>query len=276
MKTFVVIKAINHNVLQVKNSHSEECIVFGKGIGFQKKAGDTINQSDVEKVYFTKDSKNRTIYQRLVEICDERLVTAVERAIDRVFAQLGVDPNENLRIALLDHLNFSIYRLNHGLSISNMFIDELQIMYEMEAGIARSLMKEINDEMSIQLPESEIGFITLHIHASIKKEQASMSNLYFDIIAKSLSFLKTQYGIDYEQDQLKKVRLMTHLKFALKRAHDQTLVRKEISLDIKQSFPKAYAIASSLAEFIHSMYDIRFLDTEIGYLAIHIEHIKNH
>ena len=206
MKTFVVIKAINHNVLQVKNSLNEECIVFGKGIGFQKKAGDMINQSDVEKVYFTKDSKNRTIYQRLVEICDERLVTAVERAIDRVFAQLGVDPNENLRIALLDHLNFSIYRLNHGLSISNMFIDELQIMYEKEASIARSLMKEINDEMSIQLPESEIGFITLHIHASIKKEQASMSNLYFDIIAKSLSFLKTQYGIDYEQDQLKKVR----------------------------------------------------------------------
>lgn len=276
MKTFVVIKAINHNVLQVKNSLNEECIVFGKGIGFQKKAGDMINQSDVEKVYFTKDSKNRTIYQRLVEICDERLVTAVERAIDRVFAQLGVDPNENLRIALLDHLNFSIYRLNHGLSISNMFIDELQIMYEKEASIARSLMKEINDEMSIQLPESEIGFITLHIHASIKKEQASMSNLYFDIIAKSLSFLKTQYGIDYEQDQLKKVRLMTHLKFALKRAHDQTLVRKEISLDIKQSFPTAYAIALSLAEFIHSMYDIRFLDTEIGYLAIHIEHIKNH
>lgn len=275
MKTYRVIKALNHNVVQVVTRTNEEIIIFGKGIGFNCKKDEMINPEAVEKEYYFRDPKNTDLYANLVAICDERLVTIIELAMTQIEAHFYRKPNEKLRVALLDHLNFSIYRLNHGLNITNLFNDELEAMYQKEFNFSRELINTINETMNIDLPCSEIGFIAQHLHAALSTDKSSKSNLYMQIIMNCLEYLEKRHNLKYPKNSLEKVRLMTHLKFALKRASENTSLKNEFSPKILENYPNAYAIAKDLGEYIYENFGIIFQESEIGYLALHIQLIQN-
>jgi len=274
MKSVKVIKCLNHNVVQALNDMNEEVIVFGKGIGFGVKEGDLISSDKIEKEYHFNNRKNKDLYTNLVGICDENLVTLVEQAITNIEKTFNQKPNENLRVALLDHLNFSIYRFNHGLNITNLFNDELEAMYEKEFNFSRMLLKEINQTMKVSLPDAEIGFITQHIHSALNNDE-SRSNLFMQIIMNSLEYLEAEHGLKYPKNSLEKIRLITHLKFALKRASEKSTLKNEFSPKILENYPEAYKIAKDLSEYILDNFNIKFQDSEIGYLALHIQLIQS-
>lgn len=274
MKSVKVIKCLNHNVVQALNGMNEEVIVFGKGIGFGVKEGDLISSDKIEKEYHFNNRKNKDLYTNLVGICDENLVTLVEQAITNIEKTFNQKPNENLRVALLDHLNFSIYRFNHGLNFTNLFNDELEAMYEKEFNFSRMLLKEINQTMKVSLPDAEIGFITQHIHSALNNDE-SRSNLFMQIIMNSLEYLEAEHGLKYPKNSLEKIRLITHLKFALKRASEKSTLKNEFSPKILENYPEAYKIAKDLSEYILDNFNIKFQDSEIGYLALHIQLIQS-
>ena len=56
-----VIKAINNNNLCVLDDEGREQIVSGKGIGFGKKYGDTVEPAQIEKTYLITDSTGAPI-----------------------------------------------------------------------------------------------------------------------------------------------------------------------------------------------------------------------
>lgn len=271
---YKVIKPLNHNVIQALNEESLDCIIFGKGIGFNINTYEFVDSSKIEKVYFIQNKKNLSLYEKLVSICDERLVTIVENVIEKIEQATKIEPNENLRIALLDHINFSIYRFNHGLDITNMFIDELKMMYKQESRIAKNLLDEINNVFQINLPEAEIGFITLHIHTALKKDSISKTNLYLQIINNTLKYLETTHKIQYDQNSIEKIRFITHLKFALKRTEENSLLKKDITNSIQRDFPNAYKIAKDTANFIYEEFSICFAESEVAYLALHLQLIS--
>jgi transcriptional antiterminator len=201
-------------------------------------------------------------------------VTLVEQAITNIEKTFNQKPNENLRVALLDHLNFSIYRFNHGLNITNLFNDELEAMYEKEFNFSRMLLKEINQTMKVSLPDAEIGFITQHIHSALNNDE-SRSNLFMQIIMNSLEYLEAEHGLKYPKNSLEKIRLITHLKFALKRASEKSTLKNEFSPKILENYPEAYKIAKDLSEYILDNFNIKFQEAEIGYLALHIQLIQS-
>ena len=274
MKSVKVIKCLNHNVVQALNGMNEEVIVFGKGIGFGVKTDDLIDSTKIEKEYHFNNRKNKDLYTNLVGICDENLVTLVEQTMTNIEQVFNQKPNENLRVALLDHLNFSIYRFNHGLNITNLFNDELEAMYEKEFNFSRMLLKEINQTMKVSLPDAEIGFITQHIHSALNNDE-SRSNLFMQIIMNSLEYLEAEHGLKYPKNSLEKIRLITHLKFALKRASEKSTLKNEFSPKILENYPEAYKIAKDLSEYILDNFNIKFQDSEIGYLALHIQLIQS-
>ena len=52
MKTYNIAKILNHNVVVCRSDEdSREYIIFGKGIGFQKKENDSIPTEQIQNVY---------------------------------------------------------------------------------------------------------------------------------------------------------------------------------------------------------------------------------
>lgn len=277
MEEFQVKRVLSHNVVQALDVlKDEECILLGKGIGFGKKEGDVIDPDVVERKYFIRDSKNLHKYQKLLESTDERLYFIIEEYIEKVGKTFGSGYDENLHIGLLDHLNFSIYRYRNHVTLNNIFIDEMSMMYEKEYAFAKVMLKDLNSRLDVNLPEAEAGFIALHIHSSIKGEKASQTALYLKIIGECLRFIEEEFKISLDPQSIEKARLITHLKFALKRASENKPIQNIMTESLKSAFPKTFLIASKMAKKIEENYGINLPEGEVGYLTMHIENIVIH
>lgn len=47
----IITRLLNNNVVITLDSNDEEIIVMGKGIGYQKSKGDTIDEEKINKVF---------------------------------------------------------------------------------------------------------------------------------------------------------------------------------------------------------------------------------
>lgn len=274
MDQYIIQKVLSNNIVQCqKIGADEDCIVQGKGIGFQRKRGDLLPNELIEKIYFKQDHKKINQYLNLVEKCDPVLVEAVEEIIRRMEKRFGNVYDEYVHIALLDHLNFSLYRYQNNIEINNIFLEEYRLLYAQEYEFAKEMVAYIDACMHVELPESEIGFITLHFHSALHKESVSKSSLYMQIIAACLALIETRLGIALDVGSVERMRLVTHLKFALQRADQSIEVANPILESLKQQYPKIYEIAVDLAEMMETNYGIILPEGELGYLVLHIQNI---
>lgn len=274
MNEYLTKKVLSNNVVQAYDVEgNEECILLGKGIGFGLKDKEQIDLKKIEKKFYIKNSVNFNKYQKLVENCDEKLVFIVEEYIGKIEKYFDCKYSENLHIGLLDHLNFSLYRLRNNITISNIFIDEISAMYEKEYTFAKEMLEYLNSKLGVNLPTVEIGFIALHIHSSIKGDQASQTALFIKIISQCQELIEKEFDIKLDPKSLNRARLITHLKFALKRASENKSVDNVIVDSLKSTYPKTFQFAENMGKIIFEDYGLYLPEGEIGYLTIHIENI---
>jgi beta-glucoside operon transcriptional antiterminator len=86
---------------------------MGKGLGFQKKVGDALDQEKIEKVFALTDEVKGPLEQVLREIPYEHVHMA-NRIIHQGKKALNKDLNKNIYVTLTDHLNYAIERAKKG------------------------------------------------------------------------------------------------------------------------------------------------------------------
>lgn len=272
--SYIIKKVLNNNIVQCYElGKHEECLLLGKGIGFQKKTDDLIDEEKIENIYFIRNQKNLNRYQTLVAACDERLVDVVETVIQMMETRFGNLYDEYLHIALLDHLNFSLYRLQNHIEVKNIFLEEFSVMYADEYAFAQFTLSYINEQLQIQLPASETGFITLHFHSALHKESVSKSTLYMQIITACIALIEEKLNVSLDAGSIERMRLVTHLKFALERADKKIELHNPLLETLKATYPDTYVIAIAMREMIKNEYLVALSDGEIGYLVLHIQNI---
>ena len=73
---YVIQMVVNNNIVCSVDDKGNEIIVRGKGIGFQKKKGMTVEEKDVEKIYRMDSQKDTSKLQELLsEIPPEHFET---------------------------------------------------------------------------------------------------------------------------------------------------------------------------------------------------------
>lgn len=274
MREYIIRKILNNNIVQCYElGEDKECILLGKGIGFQKQVNDLVNLEKVEKEYYIRNEKNISRYQKLVEQCDDQLVLVIEEVIAMMEERFGNTYDEYLHIALLDHINFSIYRYKNNIEVKNIFLDEYSVMYASEYAFAKEVLAYINERLQITLPDSEIGFITLHVHSALHEEDVSKSALYMKVISHCIEMIESRLPFTLDSQSIEKTRLVTHLKFALERA-GQNIVLENVVLDsLKDSYPNTYALANDIANEVQKEFDIHLPEGEVGYITLHLQNI---
>jgi transcriptional antiterminator len=74
------------------------------------------------------------------------------------------DPSSLSYIRTITHLNFMIERILNKKSIKNNLLDSIKKEYYNEYGIAIKVAMKIENLFSVNVPEDEVGYITLHIN----------------------------------------------------------------------------------------------------------------
>ncbi|MGT2935662.1 BglG family transcription antiterminator LicT [Streptococcus castoreus] len=272
-------KVYNNNVIQVINASDKEEILMGRGLGFQKKVGDSFDEAKVEKRFVLEDAARAyelsSVYQELSETEIETVLAIIERGQEI----LGTVYDVALYISLADHLHYTFDRVKKGLVISNPLSWEIRKFFPKEFQVGRDAIELIDNKLGILLPEDEVASIALHfINAQKDSGATEKSQQISKIVTGILDIVRFQYGSITDEDSLTYNRFVTHTQYFAQRvvnglvqgANDSFLFEQ-----VKLNYPEAFACTEKIKAYIESTYDFIMSKDEQVYLTIHIQRLEN-
>lgn len=270
-----VVKSFNNNILLVKESGKER-ILFQKGIGFGKKPGDIIEKGTiVEKVFVIEDKENQRNFDEILNRVDTKLIALVEEVIAEITDELGEDLNENIHVGLIDHLFYAIRRLEDNEEIQNPFLVEIETLYGREFSMASRLANRIREELNVDVPDGEKGFIALHIHSARNNGKLSNTIKYSFLSNSIIEHVEDRLKIQIDRKSLDYARFLTHIRFAIERIITNKPIKNDLVDIIKAKYKISYKIAEESRNIICKVLDInKISEDEIAYLAMHIERFR--
>lgn len=276
LKEYKVNKVFNNNVIWVTDIKTqEEAVLVGKGIGFglSKEQMAKINTADIERQFYFFDKSNYQQYKGIINYINKRIIGVSEEIIAMVCRELGEPLNEHIHVALADHINFTLERLEGNLEITNPFLVEIQTLYPTEYRLASKAAEIIKRELGIDIPEGEKGFIAMHIHAARVNREVSRTVKYTSLINKMVNIIEGETGIKLDKNGMNYARLITHMRFAIERMEKDIQSVNPLLERIESEFPTAFSIAEKLGRVMEERFEKPVPKEELGYLAIHLQRI---
>lgn len=270
-----ILRVINNNVISSLDAEKREVVVMGRGIGFQKKAGDTIKDEKIEKVFhLPREHTNQ--YERLVSDMPYEHIKMAEEIIRYAGKTLNRHLNKNIYITLTDHLNFAVERQKQGVIFQNALLWETKKFYKEEFEIGLKAIELVKEKIGVVLPEDEAGFIALHIVNAEMDGDIKQAGSMPEMIKDMLNIVRYTFGIEIDESTLSYERFVTHLKFFLQRAVQGVCYDNEdpeLSESIRKRYTKEYTCARKIRDYVRQRIDYVVSEEELTYLTMHIARI---
>lgn len=273
-KDVTVIKSINNNVLLVKD-HGVEKILFEKGIGFGRKFGDKISKgSNINKIFEIADNENKKSFNEIVSTVDNKLIGIFEEALGEIQDELGEELNESIHIALIEHLSFSIKRLQNNQEIINPFLNEVESLYSREFNLALKLARKIEREIGVKIPDGEVAFIAIHIHSARNNGKLANTIKYAYLSNTIVEYVEDKLEIYINRQSLDYTRFLIHIRFAIQRIMNNDAIENELKEIIKEKYKKSYDISKGVAKIISNALGYEVCENEVSYITMYIERFR--
>lgn len=273
-----ILKVINNNVVSAYNEQGKEVVVTGKGVGFQKKAGDQIDSDEVEKI-FRLDDDHTNEFEALIKDIPYEYIRVAGKIISNAKKCLDKKLSKNIYIGLTDHMNYAITRAQQNIRVENALLWEIKRFYHQEYQIGLDALDIIKKELGVSLPEDEAGFFALHIvNAEIGADMRNTAKAP-DIIKDVLNIVSYTLGVEMDENSLSYERFVTHLKFFLERILSGKTYEEgyyELNDMVKDNFPESYRCALRIQTYIKARLQYEVCEEKLTYLAVHIQNIVRH
>ncbi|SFN19432.1 transcriptional antiterminator, BglG family [Izhakiella capsodis] len=271
-----ISKILNNNVVLVCDEHQHEQVVMGRGLAFQKRVGELLDEAKIEKVFqLQSDELSRRLGELLGRIPLE-VMTTCDRIIELARTRLG-SLHESLYITLTDHCNFAIERHSKGVEIKNVMLWEIKRLYPREYAIGVEALTLIAQRLGVQLAEDEAGFIALHLVTGQLNNQMPEVVHVTRVMQEILRLVKYQMNLEYDEESLSYQRFVTHLKFFAQRIMTLTVVAdNDVTLHsvVKRNYSRAWRCAENVGRHLQQNYQRKLTTEEVMFLAIHIERVR--
>lgn len=126
------------------------------------------------KYVYKSSSKSEELGVSLEDICNE-LVYEVSKKLN-----IKVKCDDQLILGLSQHINPAMYKINMGIQVKNLLLDQIREYYGNLFKVVNYACKIVFSKYNITMPQDEIGYITMHIGASI--ERNSIKNMKLSAI----------------------------------------------------------------------------------------------
>ncbi len=269
------VRVLNHNAVIATDSENREVILMGKGIGFRYGKNENeqlIAGEEVEKTYIPLSNQQTQEYLDLFNTMDEDVLSACSEIVLKATESLG-DLHPSVFIVLSVHIDFAVKRIKQNFVIENPLLEEIEILYPTEYAVALEGKKILENRLNMSIAPEEAGYIALHLHAARDsrnvKDTLRRINLLRNMsdTAQQLLKISMKKGLIYRQ-------MLNHFRGVMERSEQDIRTSnpllKEIRLNCRQEFEAAKKIAMILEEGIGKTVS----DSEIGYIAVHLNRIK--
>lgn len=271
-----ISKIINNNVVSGKDQQGKEVVIMGKGIGFQKKPMDKVEESLIEKV-FSLPKEHTSEFEKLIEDIPYEHIRAAEAVIRYASGVLGKKLNKNIYITLTDHMNFALERQKKGIAVSNALLWEIQKFYRLEYQIGCKAIEIVREQLGVELSKEEAGFFALHIvNAEMDGSDMEQASAVPEIIKDIINIVRYSHRVEMDETSIAYERFITHLKFFIQRVISGAKYSKadpEIYEMFQRKYKDAFACALKIKKYIAQKMDYEVPEEEIIYLTAHIAKI---
>jgi transcriptional antiterminator len=275
--SYIVKKILNNNVVIASRlPHNDEVVLIGKGIGFEKVRGDSIDSSPVEKLFVLKNEKEQDQYKKLLPYLDEKTIETMNEVLHFIMDRIGKQLDEQILISLTDHISFALKRLKEGLEIKNPFLLETKTLYQEEYNTASEVVLIINRELQVNFPEGEIGFIALHIHSAIANRELMEVNQYSQLIHSMVDVIEHTFKLSIDREGVHYMRLVRHIRFTIDRvkAGEVVEVSTNLAKTLQDEYPVCYNLAWKLIKIMQQNLQMQVYEAEAVYLTLHLQRLS--
>lgn len=265
------LKTFNNSAALVENDQGQEEIVLGKGVGFGLKKGDPIDENKVERSFVTKDEVDQ------VKGFNSKTIETTNKVVQMVEPLLQVKFNDFQYLALADHIDFALTRVKDHIDMAaanNKW--EVKNLYPTEYVVAKKVVKLIDQELQVKLPESEPIFMTYHlVNAKSDVAQVQETVQITNLINGIIDIVQLQYSMQLDTSSFNYSRFISHLRILLIRFL-RNKPKDEAPLDpamlgfMKIKYSKAFETAERIATYLHAKMNWTLDTDDKFYLVLHI------
>lgn len=270
-------KIINNNLIRTFDNNGKKILLMGCGLGFQKKIGDTIDRSKIEKIYAIENKNDSNKLMNLLSEIPLEYIQVSNEIISYAKYSLGKRLNDNIYISLTDHISFAIERYKQGLNFKNALLWEIKRFYNHEFLIGKEALTIIKKRLDIMLSEDEAASIALHIvNAQLNSRDMNDTLDITKMIQNILNIVKFHFNIELDEYSLHYERFITHLKFFAQRILSGKVVKSDdanFCEMIKEQYKDSYLCAEKVKKYILKEFNHEISDEEMMYLTVHIKRI---
>ncbi len=272
-------KVLNSSVVLIDNQ-GQVMIALGKGIGFGKKAGEKIDDSDIDQVFLPITETKSSQFAALVDEIPLRYFEMTKDIVQLAENYLPYTLNSTIYLTLSDHLHFAVERQQKGLSVTNRLYWEIKNYYAAEFEVAEKAMALLAENYQIVLPAEEASNIAFHlINAQSGNEENQDGLRKAKLISTIVNLVRYAIQQDVNTNSIHYSRFITHVRFfadrffldELTHETDEGLYRQMWAL-----YPNAMDIATKVKAFLDQEFETKIPENEIVFLGVHINRLMNH
>ncbi|MGL9729402.1 BglG family transcription antiterminator LicT [Enterococcus sp. DIV0756] len=267
-------KILNNNVVITTDQKNNEIIVMGRGLAFQKKVGDEIDEVAVDKTYRLTNSDLLHKFQELLEDMPITYVEIANDIIDEAKVTLKNPLNDSLYISITDHLYAAIQRVKEGVRVRNLLLWDVKRFFPDEFSVGLDAVRRIKDKFGIDLGEDEAGNIALHLVNAQTESDNEDAYMVAELMQEIIQITSYYFKVQLDEESVYFYRFTTHLRFFASRIMNRRQLSDEtddeLLLIIQKKYQNAYQCVERIADFIRKQYHYEMSNDEKLYLTIHI------
>jgi mannitol operon transcriptional antiterminator len=231
------------------------------------------NINEIELLDLIKENLSTEVdtRERLLNLIEKDTIRKLEALIFELEEKtLGYRLTDNAYIGLIVHLALAIQRIkkNEKISMDKVYLDELKEYTEFI--IASNLTIKISSVFNIEIPEDEIGYITMHLRGSKGFENKNTNIELEDLAKEMIKIAEAETGSFLEHNEQLLTGLINHLAPAINRIKMKMKIRNPLLKEIKEYYPDLFKVATKAVMAVENHIGIKMPDSEIAYIAMHI------
>lgn len=270
-------KILNNNVVLVLEN-GVEYIVMGKGLGFQKRVGQPVDETKIEKTFVLEDTATAEELIRVyVDLSSEEMqvffniITFAEAVLQSKF-------EPSFFMALADHLHYAVERTKEGIRIQNPLAWEVRKFYPREYEIGQQALRLIDKDLGVMMVADEAASIALHfVNAQKESGLVEKSHRITQIVSDISDIVRLHFSCEPDKASLAYNRFITHLQYLAQRIVNGVTGGKNDDFlfeQVKINYPSSFACGQSIRCYVQKSQAFELSLDEQVYLTIHIQRLK--
>ncbi len=224
------------------------------------------------------DASVAQVSKFLLDLIDAGEWRRLEQMIRVTEGDLGYKLSDNAFIGLVVHLSLAVRRIkNHeAIKIDNQTCAAVRESREFIA--AKKLAEKISAALEMDVPESEICYITMHILGARSRYRSAslgaismMDNYRLVMLAKQVMKRAAKIsGRDIDKNQSLLAGLVNHLAPTINRLKMNMDIRNPLLNEIREHYPELMDLTRQCVAEVEAEVGKPLPDSEIAYIAMHL------